>query len=343
MLQEEYKPITKPQQVDPNLNAEFYRNIAESELSPVIDPQLEFIAVYNDETAIVGATCMTSRFWRGNLWYYEDISNLNRAKATTTSGGESGITTGAFLGERDKFVVGEDSGVIKVLKVDVAEDESKRGIYYLGYACQHDDSITSLSILKNSKQIVTAGLDYCIKVWDVEVLLAVHSYNPAHVDIVTSVDAHPTNDSMFASTSLDQDILVWDIRQAKPAKRILRKTDCGGTFVAWNPLDESILTIGAQDGSISIVDVRSQNDSPLCESVVFSREIRSLCFHPKRTNLLAACSNDSGVKVFNTSNEISLIYEDNTHKDFVRGLAWIKDELISCSWDDTIQRHAIPF
>ena len=31
-----------------------------------------------------------------------------------------------------------------------------------------------------------------------------------------------------------------------------------------------------------------------------------------------------------------------SHKDFVTGIVWMsEDELITCSWDSTIQRHSV--
>lgn len=39
---------------------------------------------------------------------------------------------------------------------------------------------------------------------------------------------------------------------------------------------------------------------------------------------------------------MSLIYENNDHNDFVRGIAWNKDAVLSCSWDGRIIKHVIP-
>ena len=57
-----------------------------------------------------------------------------------------------------------------------------------------------------------------IKVWDIaEGLLSIHSFNFAHKDTITCVDAKPDNNSVFATTSLDCEALIWDIRKSKPA------------------------------------------------------------------------------------------------------------------------------
>lgn len=56
-----------------------------------------------------------------------------------------------------------------------------------------------------------------LKVWDVEDLIATYSYSFAHTDIITGTDVKAMCTSIFASTSLDGESLLWDVRRAKPA------------------------------------------------------------------------------------------------------------------------------
>jgi len=46
------------------------------------------------------------------------------------------------------------------------------------------------------------------------------------------------------------------------------------------------------------------------------------------------------VKVFDVHREMQ-IYGDSSHCDFVRGLAWYKDDLYSCSWDENVTKHIV--
>lgn len=58
-----------------------------------------------------------------------------------------------------------------------------------------------------------------IKVWNAESLTSEHTYRPAHLQQVSCVCAHPQDgSSLFASCSLDGTAIVWDTRNAKPAK-----------------------------------------------------------------------------------------------------------------------------
>lgn len=58
---------------------------------------------------------------------------------------------------------------------------------------------------------------YSIKLWDTNEMVAIHSYNYAHIDIITSVDMQPDSHTIFVSASMDGDALLWDVRQPNPA------------------------------------------------------------------------------------------------------------------------------
>lgn len=48
------------------------------------------------------------------------------------------------------------------------------------------------------------------------------------------------------------------------------------------------------------------------------------------------------MKVLDILEEMHVIMEDNKHTDYVRGLAWHKDDLFSCAWDDNVFKRTIP-
>lgn len=63
------------------------------------------------------------------------------------------------------------------------------------------------------------------------------------------------------------------------------------------------------------------------------------CF---RTNIAAICADDVKVKIIDCEQDHAVIMEDNLHVDFVRSLAWNRNELLSCSWDNTVQKRSLP-
>ncbi|XP_012218216.1 methylosome protein WDR77 [Linepithema humile] len=317
-----------------------FRNMSVTDRPSIVKKNLQFLLIYNEHNALLGGTNMVDIYWTGTLWHYNDILDFTREKADITQQTDSGVCNAVYL-TQNKFVVVEDSGIVEILEIIQASDQ-KPQFYSLERTCQHDDSVLTVSKFSNERNIVTGGMDCCLKVWDVEDLIATYSYSFAHTDVITSTDVKAMSTSVFVSTSLDGESLLWDVRRAKPAHCIFKKDDCQLTAVAWNSISDHLVAVGAADGSITLIDIR-QTDDVLCESVECDRGIHKLLFNPdpEKKDELACCSDDTSVKVFDSYKEMLPIFEDSSHSDFVRGLAWHKDGLFSCSWDGTVIKHVI--
>ncbi|XP_011308811.1 methylosome protein 50-like [Fopius arisanus] len=327
----------------PNSNAEIYRNMTVGERASVLDKHLQFIAVYNDKKAILGGSNLTDRYWTGTIWYFDDAADgeLERNKSFTATQTESTLSDAAFI-EEYKFVVAEDGGIVKVLCVVQPPETWAVALQCVGYTCKHDDSVTSLSVFEDKNYFVSGGMDRCLKVWETSTLMVEYTYQLAHTAIITSVDVLSKSNSVFMSTSLDSEAVLWDVRTPKPARRLYKNDDGNGlTAVACNPLKEHEVAIGGEDGYVFLGDTRKPEEL-VYKSLEFPRAIHRLKYHHKRNNWLAGCCNDTMVKVLDTSQELSVLFKDaNSHTDMVRGLAWCKDELLTCSWDSTVQRHSL--
>lgn len=328
--------------VEPNLDADIYRNMTAADRPPVLDKHLQFILIYNEESAILGGTNMADRYWTGTVWYYNDISDFDRNKAYIAKKTESGVCAAVYL-KSDAFVIGEDSGGLQILDVTSGPDGLKQ-LQCSAYACLHDSSLLTLSAFADKKHIVSGGMDCCIKIWDVIELTVIKSFDYAHIDTVTCTDVRPESDTEFVSTSSDCEGLLWDIRQAKPAQRILKR-DASLTAVSWNPNLENILAIGTDNGEVIIVDARKSNSEVLRELSAFSRPVHKLFFNPNAEKLeeLAVCCDNTSVEVLDINSQFSPIYKDGRHTDFVRDLTWFNNRLYSCSWDNTVLKHTIDF
>ncbi|XP_026671978.1 methylosome protein 50-like [Ceratina calcarata] len=326
-------------QVQPNLNAEVYRSMTPADRPPIPDKHLQFISIYNENSAILGGSNMTDRYWSGTVWYYNSIADFDRNKAYLATKTESGVCDAVFL-ESDKFVIGEDSGALQVLQLTKSSDDSQE-LQCAGYTCLHDDSLLSLSAFEDKCHVVSGGMDCCIKVWDITELMAIQSFNSAHTDIVTCVDSRPGSLNEFASTSFDSEALLWDTRKSKPALSILKK-DVGLTAVNWNPSLSELLSIGTDDGEVIIIDIRKTSPKLLQESRVFPKPIHKLSFNPnsERWEELAVCCDDVTVVVLDMNFSLS-VYKDDRHNDFTRDFAWFNNNLYSCSWDNEVLQHVV--
>lgn len=105
----------------------------------------------------MGGSNLTDRYWSGTVWYYNDISDFDRNKAHVATKTESGVCDAVFL-DNNKFVIGEDSGVLQVFDITTGPDDSQQ-LQCAGYACLHDDSIITLSAFADNDRVVSAGMD----------------------------------------------------------------------------------------------------------------------------------------------------------------------------------------
>jgi len=118
----------------------------------------QYMSIYvTDHNAILGGTSMTDVFWTGNLWHFNDISNLNREHASRTLEVDTGVCNAVYLNQ-DKFVVVDDNGAVRIFEICTVDKQ--RQLQSIAYACQHDNSALTISLFPNKRNIVTAGMDY---------------------------------------------------------------------------------------------------------------------------------------------------------------------------------------
>ncbi|XP_046997141.1 methylosome protein 50-like [Schistocerca americana] len=325
-------------EVEPNRNAEAYRNLQQEPVTGIAK-YLDVIEIAEDGSTLLGCSELTGRFWCGSLWYFEDAElTPDVYKCLAGVDRETGVCDGKFLQDKYKIVVGEDSGVIQVLALIESEDKDSFHFTCLGSACEHDDSVSSLSTFNDKKKVVSGSFDCSVKVWDIEALAPEHTYRPAHAHHVTSVTTSPMDRCLLASTSLDGTALLWDTRKSQPSSVLLR--DIGFTSVDWRPQKSEFVVVGSITGDIFTVDVRHPKQ-PLDTLAVFSRPVYKLRFSNCH-DLLAACAESTEVKVFDFKSDTATeIYSDDRHKDFVRGIAWHQRDtsFYTCGWDKQVFRH----
>ncbi|XP_069686307.1 methylosome protein WDR77-like [Periplaneta americana] len=333
-------------EVEPNRNAEAYRNYQPAILPAQVEKFIDFIELCEDGYMLLGCSNLNGRFWTGSLWYFLDPDAApDVEKCLTGIECETGVTDGKFLEDKQKIIVGEDSGVVQILGVSESADEHTFHFESLNSVCEHDDTVLSVSVFSDKKHAVTGSLDITIKVWSVESLVAEHTYRPAHLHQVSSVCTHPQDGhSLFASCSLDGMVLIWDTRNVKPAKVAFNNRAKEMTSVDWHTSRTDLVAAGTSSGDVMLLDIR-QPKLPVAEAACFSRPIHRMKFSHHKSDWLAVCADDSKVKVLHcATNSPNIIYTDDRHEDFVHGLAWHSrnENLYSCGWDKQVLAHKPP-
>lgn len=112
-----------------------------------------FVAEHN---ALLGGTNMVDLYWNGTLWHYKDISDFSRERATVMQQLDSGVCDAAYL-SKNKFVSVGDNAAVQIY--DIIQTDQQTQFQQLAYTCQHDDSILTVSVFSNRRNVVTGGMD----------------------------------------------------------------------------------------------------------------------------------------------------------------------------------------
>ncbi|XP_063244764.1 methylosome protein WDR77-like [Bacillus rossius redtenbacheri] len=330
-------------EVEPNRNAEAYRNYVPQYFPAQVEKYIEFIEFSEDGYMLLGSSNMTGRYWVGSVWYFTDPEAAPDVdKCLTGSTTETGVCDGQFLPDKQKVLVAEDSGTLQLLGLSEVPDEQSIYFSTIESKCEHDDTVLSLSVFPGEMRAVSGSADMNIKVWNVENLKCVQTYRPAHTHQVTCVSTCPERSNVFASCSLDGTLCTWDTRSdstSKPATVVLRE-NCSFGCVAWQPSTSDILAVGSNCGTVRLMDIRCTKE-PLWQFTHFERPMYRIRFADHRPNWMAICADESKLEVVDCST-LEVVYTDDRHEDFVRGLAWNPktEHLHSCGWDKQVLVHS---
>jgi methylosome protein 50 len=301
-----------------------------------MDRQLDVLRCHADGGLLLGASCLTGRYWLGSLWFYQTPETApNADKWTAGVQLEAGICDAEWV-DTTHVVVGLDTGGIALWKLE----DDYRTFVLSQAAAGHDGLVTRVSVVCDKTKAVSGSHDRCIKLWDLSNTSLIYVAQ-AHSDLVSCVDCHPSEPEMFVSCGQDGRILVWDKRKPKHAS-ILNKTPLlhTPTCVKWQPGGVHKMAVGSESGQIAILDTRMGVDNYLTSNP-HTRSVYSLQFCATRPSLLASISEDC-TTVVTTVDEDGLIeaYRDITHQDFVHGLAWSSEsQLYTCGWDARVLSH----
>jgi len=327
---------------EPNRLSEIYRNNRPIMFPVVVEDRLDFIDISQDGQTIIGSSNLTGRYQKGSIWYFNDPSLAPEKEACVTGlECESTVCDGKFLHDCKTIVVGEDSGSVLVYQLEDQED-GEPNLACKSARREHDSCVLSISVSSDKSEMVSGGMDMCIKVWDSEDVRSVHTFRSAHSHHVTCVAYSPeTGSQVFASCGLDGAALVWDPRKSKPASVVIDNPSEGLSALAWTDHSTTSLAVGSAFGAVSIVDLRTM--AIVRKSSPYNRSVYRLLSITQ--SLLAACADNNAVKIIDTQPEnLHVSYTDERHTDFVRGLSFHAKtgKLYSCGWDKQVISHSLP-
>jgi len=245
---------------------------------------------------------------------------------------ETGCTNVEWFDE-NKIVLSTDAGTIELWELKEAPVIDNVQVF-----SPHDDVCCSLNVNKYTSQIISSSWDCTIKVWDLEVELAINNLR-IHSDRVLDVLWNPTISDVFASVSCDGYTLIHDNRaKEKPVSITSYTEETYPTSICW--LSEQDLCVGFENGEMITYDIRNNNI------------LRTFRNHKKTINEIAylrssdsiiTVSDDMTVKVSANNDIASVLYTDTRHTDYVRSVCidYHSSFFYTSGWDCQVNRHDI--
>ena len=188
-------------------------------------------------------------------------------------------------------------------------------------ASSNDNSVepTSISFNKNSKNLIAMGTNKGdIQFWDWKSEKIIRTVD-SHSDRIGCIQWNPYKDSVYATGSKDNKIVIGDIND--PNHRLAGKNHFGEICgLSWNA-NGWILASGGNDNLVNVWDIRNFKD-PMVTLQEHRAAVRALGWCPWKSSLLATGGGSGDMRLLVTNVDQNKIVQEIHTSSQVCALVW---------------------
>ncbi|XP_069090751.1 peroxisomal biogenesis factor 7 isoform X2 [Pleurodeles waltl] len=236
--------------------------------------------------------------------------------------------------ENNEHILVTSSGDGSLQLWDTAKPEGPLQVFK-----EHTQEVYSVdwSLTRGEQLVVSGSWDHTAKVWDPAVARSLCTFK-GHQGVIYSTVWSPHIPGCFASASGDQTLRIWDVK-SPGSKLVIPAHEAEILSCDWCKYDEKLLVTAAVDCSLRGWDLRTVRQ-PVFDLRGHSYAVRRVKFSPFHATILASCSYDFTVRLWDFSKPESLLETIEHHSEFACGLdlsLHVPGQVADCAWDETVK------
>uniref|UniRef100_A0A7S0HDQ7 Ubiquitin-like domain-containing protein n=1 Tax=Hanusia phi TaxID=3032 RepID=A0A7S0HDQ7_9CRYP len=198
----------------------------------------------------------------------------------------------------------------------------------------HVSWVNSMFWTPNGDRLVSGSRDSTIKVWSMQMMS--DAQMQGHKQGVNSVSFNPGTSNVVVTSSYDRTIQLWDASTGKKKGEPLRGQSGWPGSLVWSP-SSSLLASGSDNNDIKIWTAEGEVKANLKGHRM---AVTSLAFNPLDENMLASCSTDKTIRLWDIASASQVGEAMEGHEGWVLSLAFRRSDgamLVSGASDKTVR------
>ncbi|KAL2906466.1 DNA damage-binding protein 2 [Bienertia sinuspersici] len=149
-----------------------------------------------------------------------------------------------------KVLAGSDNGILRLY--DISNSSAKGGDSYYGgdfTSADKFEQLTSVHINSTDELLLVSGYTQNVAMYDMVAGKRLHLFNNLHEEPINVAKFSHLSPFMFATSSFDHDVKMWDIRQRMLRPCYTATSSRGNVMVCFSP-DDRYLLVSAVDNEV---------------------------------------------------------------------------------------------